>query len=102
VYETIEEESAVPSSSPSPAKPSPDGTIQEDLSVVQYDSVYIVDPETTSMVGEWDDEHGIMAMRKYYALRDEAHDTVTESKKVWVDTPFSIFAMQCKFTSNVM
>jgi len=42
----------------------------------------------------WDDESGITALRKYYALRDEAQDAVTESKRVWSDTPFSIFAVQ--------
>jgi serine/arginine repetitive matrix protein 2 len=61
--------------------------------------LYIVDPETASVdsVSLWDDERGIMALRKYYALRDEAQDTVTESKQVWHDTPFSIFAVQCEY-----
>ena len=43
----------------------------------------------------WDDEWGISALRKYYALRDEVQDAVTESKHTWVDTPFSLFAVQC-------
>jgi len=42
----------------------------------------------------WDDERGITALRRYYALRDEAENTVTESKRTWLDTPFSIFALQ--------
>ncbi|THG95127.1 hypothetical protein EW026_g6465, partial [Hermanssonia centrifuga] len=58
------------------------------------DSVVIVDPETSSIISDWDDEHGIVTLRKYCALRDEAHETVTESKRVWEDTPFSIFAVQ--------
>ena len=43
---------------------------------------------------EWDDEHGITTLRRYYALRDEAQVTVDESKRAWVDTPFSVFALQ--------
>ncbi|OAX37318.1 hypothetical protein K503DRAFT_801332 [Rhizopogon vinicolor AM-OR11-026] len=35
-----------------------------------------------------------MALRKYYALHDKAQDTVAESKQVWFDTSFSIFAVQ--------
>jgi hypothetical protein len=42
-----------------------------------------------------------MALRKYYALRDEAQDTVMESKQVWLDTPFSIFAVQCEYLPPV-
>jgi hypothetical protein len=50
--------------------------------------VYVVDPETASIMSIdsslgamlWDDERGITALRKYYALKDEAQDTVTESK----------------------
>jgi len=45
----------------------------------------------------WDDERGISALRKYYTLRDEVQDAVTESKRTWVDTPFSLFAVQCMF-----
>ena len=75
VYETIEEESSVIlSSSPSPEKSEVATCSEKDLSFphLQRDSVYIVDPETSSIMSEWDDEHGIVAMRKYYALRDEA------------------------------
>jgi hypothetical protein len=44
----------------------------------------------------WDDEQRIVALRRCYALREEAQDTVTESKRQWSDTPFSVFALQCK------
>lgn len=44
----------------------------------------------------WDDERGIVALRKYYALRDEAENTVTDSRRQWHDTPFSTFAVQCE------
>ena len=59
--------------------------------------VYIVDPETSSVdsYSLWDDEQGIMALRRYYALRDEAEDAITESQRTWLDTPFSVFATQC-------
>ena len=59
--------------------------------------VYIVDPETSSVdsYSLWDDEQGIMALRRYYALRDEAEDAITESQRTWLDTPFSAFATQC-------
>ena len=36
----------------------------------------------------WDDGRGIVALRKYYALR--------ESRRMWLDTPpFLLFAIQC-------
>lgn len=61
--------------------------------------VYVVDPETSSVdsFSLWDDEQGITALRRYYALRDEVEDAVTESKRTWLDTPFSTFALQCKW-----
>jgi serine/arginine repetitive matrix protein 2 len=59
--------------------------------------IFIVDPETASINSLlpvsliWDNEWGIMALRKYYALRDNAQDMVTESKRQWLDTLFSVF-----------
>jgi hypothetical protein len=50
--------------------------------------------DLTTGTSVWDDERGIVALRKYYALKDEAQDTVTESKRQWLDTPFSVFAVQ--------
>ncbi|GJE99043.1 hypothetical protein PsYK624_152830 [Phanerochaete sordida] len=89
VYETIEEE--VFSSSPSPAKPAMsviisdhETSMSKEVSLSRADSVYIVG----------DEEDGIIALRKYWALRDEVEETVEESKKAWSDTPFSNFAMQ--------
>jgi hypothetical protein len=57
--------------------------------------VQIVDSDGDSprSSGEWDPQHGL-SLRRYYALRSEAHDTVEESKLVWPDTPFSTFAVQ--------
>lgn len=92
VYETIEEEVG-PSPTRSIASRKDDPTTRQ--------TILIVDPDTMSVhsKGEetvWDDERGIVALRKFYALRDEAENTVTESKRIWIDTPFSIFALQCK------
>ncbi|KAH9923820.1 uncharacterized protein B0H18DRAFT_1105173 [Fomitopsis serialis] len=90
VYETIEEESSF-APSPSPAKPlSP---ISSHMAT-PGDSVFIVDGDSQSMYSDWDEEHGITTLRRYYALKDEAHETVVESKRIWVDTPFSVFAVQ--------
>ena len=65
--------------------------------------MYVADLKTASgdSVSLWDDERGIMALRKYYALRDEAQDTVILSKQVWLDIPFSIFAVQCEYPPPV-
>ena len=54
--------------------------------------VFIIDskPEEST----WDDERGITTLRKYYALRDESEDVVDESECTWLDTPFSLFALQ--------
>ncbi|KAI6137090.1 hypothetical protein F5141DRAFT_1230782 [Pisolithus sp. B1] len=103
VYETIEEEmttSLSPFSSPDRSAPgSATKTVQLPESVTKTmgpSRVFVVDPETSSVdsISPWDDEKGITALRKYYALRDEAQDAVTESKRIWVDTPFSVFAVQ--------
>ena len=67
--------------------------------------VYVVDADDTrsiesgNSISLWDDDRGIIALRKYYALRDEADSTVAESKRIWLDTPFSMFALQCKLPS---
>lgn len=61
-------------------------------------AVYIVDPASPEY-NMWDDEQGVEIMRRYYALRDEASDAVAESQKTWHDTPFSLFALQCKLRS---
>lgn len=95
VYETIPEEM----SNASPAR-----SFASKMGSSTGQPVFIVDPETASIdtlnpgSSVWDEERGIVALRKYYALRDEAQDTVTESKRQWLDTPFSVFALQCEFT----
>ncbi|KAF5376919.1 hypothetical protein D9615_007315 [Tricholomella constricta] len=90
VYETIEEEI---SNSPSPNR----SLASKMSSPTTCQPIFIVEPETTAASHEisiWDDENGIIALRKYCALRDEAQTTVTESKLTWLDTPFSLFALQ--------
>ena len=88
VYETIQEEglgSSDPVEAPVIGVP-----------VAVYNSVHSVriagDSDGTDT--EWDDERGIVAMRRCGALKNEADDAVTESRRVWLDTPFSLFAVQ--------
>lgn len=88
VYETIQEE-ASSMSSPDTPKHSSLAAIQP-VFVVNEDTASVRFPATT-----WDDERGILALRRYYELRDEAESAVTESKRVWIDTPFSLYALQC-------
>ena len=94
VYETIEEEIA---DSLSPVKPSP---VSMKNSPTVRQPIFIVEPDTPSLDNGspeesiWDGENGIVTLRKYYALRDEAESTVSESKLQWIDTPFSLFAVQ--------
>jgi serine/arginine repetitive matrix protein 2 len=95
VYETIEEENSNPST-PHRAVAAKKSKTEFGIPEFANDEVYIVDPETASVNTTWDDERGIVALRKYYALRDEAEVAVTESKLVWQDTPFSLFAVQCE------
>lgn len=101
VYETIEEESVVLSSAPSPAKSSSPSVVNVVAPDISQDSVYIVDPESAPTDGPWDNEHGIGALRRYFALREEAQETVTASKKLWEDTPFSVFALQCELCHSL-
>ena len=68
---------------------------------VSFDSLL---PQVTSSCGEEsavyivqeeDGETGEV-LRRYWALRIEADETVAESQVVWPDTPFSIFALHCE------
>lgn len=43
----------------------------------------------------WDNKHDIVTLRKFYALQDEIIETITESKHMWMDTSFLLFAVQC-------
>jgi serine/arginine repetitive matrix protein 2 len=98
VYETIEEEQSdysspltrpdtIPASPRSPMSP------PNVLNINNY--VWIVDSDSLCSSGEWDPNLGI-SMRKYFALKDEACETVEESQRMWQDTPFSVFAVQCE------
>jgi serine/arginine repetitive matrix protein 2 len=100
VYETIEEEMS--NASGSPAK----SLLSKKSSPTTRQPVFVVDSDTVSVHSQpeestWDDERGITTLRKYYALRDEAENVVDESKRTWLDTPFSLFALQstCIFCS---
>jgi serine/arginine repetitive matrix protein 2 len=87
VYETIEEENNTTISDGFP------DSVKASLPPVTDDNVIIVGPNDVSTV-EWD-ERGIVALRKYYTLKDEIDVTIKESKQSWLDTPFSIYAVQC-------
>jgi serine/arginine repetitive matrix protein 2 len=84
----------------SPAHRSPAPETKKNASPIPCQPIFIVDTETASVDlnsnSVWDDELGIIALRKYYALRNEAQYTVVESKRTWEDTPFSVFAVQCE------
>lgn len=88
VYETIQEE-GLGSSDPVEAP-------AVEIPAAVYNSVHSIhiagDSDSTDT--EWDEERGIVAMRRYGALKDEADDAVVESKRIWRDTPFSLFAIQ--------
>jgi hypothetical protein len=77
---------------------SPVPAVKKSASSIPCQPVFIVDPDTASVDlnpdSVWDDEKGIIALRRYYALRDEVQDTVVESKQTWEDTPFSVFAVR--------
>jgi len=89
VYETIEEEMSVINT---PVLDRFPDTVKAPLSPVIDDNVIVVDPDDTST--DWD-ERGIAALRRYFTLKDEADVTISESKQAWLDTPFSIYAVQC-------
>ena len=88
VYETIEEENNMPVSNGFP------DSVKAPLSPVFNNSAIIVDPDSASIV-DWG-ERGIVALRRYYTLQDEVDVTIKESKQLWLDTPFSIYAVQCE------
>jgi serine/arginine repetitive matrix protein 2 len=95
VYETIEEET--PNASPAhlseSKKSSP--TINQPVYVVD-ETTMDVDMEDRNSMSMWDDERGIVALRRFFDLRDEAETALTESRRMWLDTPFSLYALQCK------
>ncbi|KAH8836085.1 hypothetical protein DL96DRAFT_107990 [Flagelloscypha sp. PMI_526] len=93
VYETIQEELPGPTPSKAFNSKTPSPTIQQPVLIADPNrsSIHSTDSNHGSL---WDDEQGIMALRRYYALRDEAQDIVTESRKVWIDTPKSLFDLQ--------
>ncbi|KAF8198262.1 hypothetical protein K438DRAFT_1759648 [Mycena galopus ATCC 62051] len=89
VYETTQEERGSPATVRSKMSSSP----------TVHQGVFIVDPDAGSVDmradgAGWDDERGIVALRRYYVLRHEAEDTVTESERTWSHTPFSVYALQ--------
>ena len=95
VYETIEEETNV---SPARTMSSKSATpISQPVIVITSDSADLTAPDGSF----WDSERDIIAIDRYYALRNEADHTVVESKRIWTDTPFSLFAMQSESESFI-
>ena len=92
VYETIEEElsGTVNSRSPRVSHVGQNTTPSGVSACVDTASVDLASNSPR------DDEFDISALRKYYALRDEAKGTVVESRRLWQDTPFSVSAVQCE------
>jgi serine/arginine repetitive matrix protein 2 len=90
VYETIEEEMSVINTPVLDCFPD---SVKATLSPVIDDNVIVVDPEVISSA-YWD-ERGIAALHRYYTLKDEADITISESKQEWLDTPYSIYSVQC-------
>ncbi|KIK67170.1 hypothetical protein GYMLUDRAFT_69362 [Collybiopsis luxurians FD-317 M1] len=92
VYETIEEEMSSPNGTPLSQS-----TASKKSSPTAIQPVFIVDPTDSASIhsmDSWDEERGIVALRRYYELRSEAEYTVNESRRLWLDTPFSIYALQ--------
>ena len=94
VYETIEEETNVSPARTMMSTKSATPTSQPVI-IVTSDSADL----TVSDRSFWDSERDIIALDKYCALRNEADHTVVESKRIWTDTPFSLFAVQSKSES---
>ncbi|KZV76755.1 hypothetical protein PENSPDRAFT_342582 [Peniophora sp. CONT] len=85
VYETIQEETA---------SPTKDATVKMvSQGPMQQDDVMVVDDDNTLSL-DWDDERNVVALRRYFALREEAQITVEDSRRMWHDTPFSVYALQ--------
>ncbi|KAF7339245.1 hypothetical protein MVEN_02002300 [Mycena venus] len=91
VYETIAEERPSPSTIGSKMSESGSPTAHQGIWIAEPDAGSV---DLTASGFGFDDERGIMALRRYYELRNEAEDTVTESRRIWSDTPFSLYALQ--------
>lgn len=101
-YETIQEEvgnGSAPSSPAPPVKVRINDTDfnAEDLKKSQVASEAYSSPEPQVEIVSWDDHENGVVLRRWFAFRNEAHETLEESKRVWEDTPFSVFAVQSAF-----
>lgn len=96
MYETIQEESTILSSPPSYEIPTPPSRGTQPVSAASSrESILLIRSETGELYESyWDEEKGMMSTRSYFTLREEAHETVTESKRTWQDTAFSIDSLQ--------
>ncbi|KAJ3972631.1 hypothetical protein EV361DRAFT_970780 [Lentinula raphanica] len=95
VYETIEEEIFSPAD-----PPLSQSTASKKSSPTAIQPVFIVDPTDNASIHSlesWDEEHGIVAMRRYYELRSEAEYTVSEN----FDPPRHPSGMKALLASSV-
>jgi len=97
IVDTIQEEIPALSHSPSPST-----DMRSNRN--SFDSVASIPPaapeeEPQVEIMEWDDERVVLGLRRYYALRNEADETITQSRLVWPDTPFSLHALHSKLDS---
>ena len=95
VYETIEEETNV---SPTHTMSSKSATPTSQLVIVITSDLADL---TASDGSFWDSEQDIIAIDRCYALRNEADHTVVESIWIWMDMPFSLFAVQSESESFI-
>ncbi|KAF8483145.1 hypothetical protein JB92DRAFT_1651529 [Gautieria morchelliformis] len=91
---TIQEENPGLSNSPSPGRRSTRNSFQSVSSYPPSPREPDSGAEPMVDVVEWDDEQMVSGLRRYYALRSEADDTISHSRLVWPDTPFSLHALQ--------
>ncbi|KZT06716.1 uncharacterized protein LAESUDRAFT_149730 [Laetiporus sulphureus 93-53] len=85
VYETILEESY---SSGSTSKQSPSASSAQD------DDEAVADQNAEPIENDVDGPQGVRLLRQYYALKNEAHETIVESRQTWPNTASSINAVR--------
>ena len=95
---TIHEENPGLSNSPSPGHRSNRNSFQTVSSAPPSPREPDLGMNHSVDVVEWDDEQMVVGLRRYYALRSEADETISHSRIVWPDTPFSLHALQSEYT----
>lgn len=96
ISEASEEEQLEESTPPSPDKSWSDQTVK--TASATRSPIIVVEHGNNegSWEGSWNDDSGALILHKYYALQNEVEHEIVQSRVVWPDTPFSVFALQCK------